>query len=635
MRATPRRRLASVPALTAMVATSCVLLAATDTAVSAASARQSHSATYKTPATLSAAAAVRAAADRTLVADAKTLAACLPADHTPPARCNAAVAEVQLAGTKLKAAERHLAAIAGATRQARAAAVDVRRAAPNLIVSGDHLRWNGVAHVRYYLIVRDVPGQASQYAVIGGTSATPPPVPGASVSYSVRTAVSGSAWSRRKWITYPSAPVSNPAEPVSNPTAPSSPPEVIDTQSAPTISVSGEALTWTPVAGVQDYIVASKVAGGTETFTSVSGTSLTPKAVPGATVHYSVRTAVDGSAWSTAVSISYPAPVPVTPPTPTQPTAPEESKAPSSSGIQFGIDGGPNMTLDVGGAVKLGAKVVRVAFPIYATAAQIEPFIAGYAAKGIRVAPLAEFYGTLPTPAEAQNLAGWAKAFGPGGTYWATHGNGQLAIQTIEFGNETSEGYQYDDNAGEPSYQARAETYAVRLKEAAEAITASGIGVGLLACAEDWTGDWMNGMFSTVPNLGNYVAGWISHPYGVGWKVKIEDIINQAKAHGAPSTIPIDITEWGLTTDNGRCLGANSGFNPCMTYAEAAETMRSSVNGIRALLGSRAGLFIFYQVRDQALTGANTNNQDYFGLLQHELQSKGAYTEAAEELLAS
>ena len=42
----------------------------------------------------------------------------------------------------------------------------------------------------------------------------------------------------------------------------------------------------------------TKVPGQPETFTAVSGTSTTPPAVPGKTVTYSVRTAVDGSAWA-------------------------------------------------------------------------------------------------------------------------------------------------------------------------------------------------------------------------------------------------------------------------------------------------------------------------------------------------
>ncbi len=180
--------------------------------------------------------------------------------------------------------------------------------------------------------------------------------------------------------------------------------------------------------------------------------------------------------------------------------------------------------------------------------------------------------GALPTAAEAQNLASWAKAYGPGGTFWAKRSDGNLAFQTIEFGNETSYGYQYGDNAGTPSYQARAQTYAVRLKEAAEAIGASGVKVGVLAVADDPSGNWMNGMFQAVPNLGNYVSGWVTHPYGTSGKGKILGVLTQTAAHGAPSNIPIDITEWGLSTDNGVCVYENYGLNPCMTYAEAGRT---------------------------------------------------------------
>ncbi len=204
-----------------------------------------------------------------------------------------------------------------------------------------------------------------------------------------------------------------------------------------------------------------------------------------------------------------------------------------------------------------------------------------------------------PTPAEAQNLASWAKAYGPGGTYWANHSGGNLAFQTIEFGNETSYGYQYGDNAGTPSYQARAQTYAVRLKEASEAIAATGAKVGVLAQADDPSGNWVNGMYQAVPNLANYVSGWVVHPYGTSGKGKIAGLLQQTAAHGAPSNIPVDITEWGLSTDNGVCVYENYGLNPCMTYAEAGEQLKKSVAEIKSLVGSRLQLFLLYQVRDQ------------------------------------
>jgi hypothetical protein len=291
------------------------------------------------------------------------------------------------------------------------------------------------------------------------------------------------------------------------------------------------------------------------------------------------------------------------------------------------------MTLDVQGSVLLGAKLVRIEFPIGTRTSEIEPVIAGYAAKGIRVLLLASFHGRLPTPTEAQGLASWAAAFGPGGTFWAHRSDGALAVQSIEFGNETSYGYQYGDGAGDASYRERAEGYARRLREAAQAIDATGVHVGLLAQADDWTGDWMDGMYAAVPDLGQYVGGWVIHPYH-RWRARLEDLLAQAAEHGAPRTIPIDITEWGLPSDDGACLGEDEEYNPCMPYSEAAAILRETVGQIRRLLGDRLGLFILYQVRDQARTGSSSDGEMYYGALQHELQPKGEYTQAIQSLLS-
>jgi hypothetical protein len=294
------------------------------------------------------------------------------------------------------------------------------------------------------------------------------------------------------------------------------------------------------------------------------------------------------------------------------------------------------MSLDVSGASLLGAKLVRIAFSINESPAQMEPVIAAYAAKGIRVLPLACFEGYTPSSTEARNLDTWSDAFGPGGSYWTHHPGGpQVPILSIEFGNETSYGYQYGDGAGSSSYQQRSETYARRLKEAAEAIAARGIKVGLLAQVDDWTGDWVNGMYSAVPNLHQYVAGWVIHPYGPEWRSRVEGLIKQTGAHGAPSTIPIDMTEWGLTTDNGRCLASNYGWNACMGFQEAGTILNTTVSEMKAMLGGRFGMFMLYQVRDQQNSGVSTDREVYFGALGHEDQTKGAFTTAVEALLAS
>jgi len=448
---------------------------------------------------------------------------------------------------------------------------------------------------------------------------------------------------------------------------------------APAIAVSSDTLSWTAIGRVHTYVLATRTPGQAVQTSVVNGTSTIPPVVPGVTAHYSVRTGISNSQWSSEVAISYPAaassppaggkapakesPVKESPittkesPAPTKeaPTPTKESPAPvgespvkaspapteepptqSSTAFQPGLNSGTNMNEDLQGAVILGAKLVRVAWSIGTTAAAMEPVIAGYASKGIRVEPLAEFYQTLPTPAEAQNLASWARAYGPGGTFWAGRSDGQLAIKAIEFGNETASEGQYNDRPGEASFYARAQGYALRFREAAEATTATGTGVGLLAQDEDQSGEWMNGMYSAVPTLSKYVAGWTIHPYGGEQynRERLDALIAQTAEHGA-SNIPVDITEWGVATDNGNCLNFNEGFNVCMSYEEAAQTLRNTVTWVSKLLGNRLGDFFIYQVRDQRTTGTATNCQDYYGALQHELQPKGAYTTQIQALLSS
>ncbi len=563
------------------------------------------------PRPLSVAAKLSSRADRRFVNAAKSLNSCLAANRRSPRHCSAERAAVQRAGIRLAHAQGLLARVAR-KRKGASKADSSLRVAPSLHVAGHRLFWTGRGRVGTYVLSRKTPGQPAQYSVLTTTSTVPPPVPGVSVVYSVRTTVSGSSWSPPVTISYPA-------------------PETLDSQAAPALHVSGQTLTWNAIAGVSTYVLVSRVSGQPDQYSAVSGTSVTPAAVGGATVHYSVRTAVPGSAWAVEVSISYPASPPPPPPPPPPPVEPP------STGFEPGINAGriyPGQ-VDLSGATQLGAKLVRVEFPIEWTAAQLEQTIAGYANAGIKVAPLATFRGRMPSPAEAQNLASWAKAYGPGGTFWSTHNQGQLAIQTIEFGNETDGGYQYGDGAGAPSYTARAEAYATRLKEAAVAISATGVKVGMLSVSEDWTGDWMNGMFAAVPNLGSYVAGWVSHPYGPSWKTAFENIVHQTAAHGAPSSIPIDVTEWGVSSDNGRCLGDNYGWNPCMTYQQAAETLRGVTGEMHHMLGSRLGMFMVYQIRDQQNSGTTAERESYFGIMQHEQQAKGAYTEAAKELLAS
>jgi hypothetical protein len=291
---------------------------------------------------------------------------------------------------------------------------------------------------------------------------------------------------------------------------------------------------------------------------------------------------------------------------------------------------------------QLGAHTARMEFPIDTPVSVLEPVVEGYAKAGIQPLLLAGFNGHIPSQAETQNLARWALAFGPGGSFWRSRSlPAGAAVANIEFGNETNNPYQFGETSEtwyeDPSFIQRAEEYARRLKSAQIAIAQSGAPVGLLGIADQYGGHrtWVEAMFRAVPDLGQRVSGWTVHPYGREWRTPIDNLIAGTQAHGAPSNIPIYVTEWGLASDNGRCLSNNFGWNPCMTYAEAAGALDSTVTAMRARYGSRLRAFYLFQARDQQPSGASTNREYYFGALQSNHGTKGAYTAEVQSLLAA
>jgi hypothetical protein len=313
----PRRARHTLPALLIAI---CLAMASIGSAATAQSPAPQSSLTN--PQVLRAAAAVRAA-DRTLVSRAKSLTACR-IKHRP--HCIAERRAVQRTGSRLAARERRLATLAHKSHlQATIASAATRP--PHLTVSGETLHWTRPGNVRQFVLVSMVPGQEPKYSVLDGTAITPPPVPGYTVHYNIRTNVNGSRWASEQSIAYPAAkssapptraPTSStPTTRTTTPTAPtpsippssSTPPTAApaNPQTAPIISVSGQTVTWTQIGGVSTYVFVSMVPGQEPRYTVVNGTSITPATVPGATVRYSVRTNVAESAWAPEVSIAYPA----------------------------------------------------------------------------------------------------------------------------------------------------------------------------------------------------------------------------------------------------------------------------------------------------------------------------------------
>ncbi len=486
-------------------------------------------------------------------------------------------------------------------------------------VSGQTVSWTPTQGVSSYVFARKIPGQATQYSVVNATSATPPAVPGTTVSYGVRTNLSGSAWAQEVSIAYPASTGGSGSS---------------DQLAAPTMSVSGQTVSWTPTQGVSSYVFARKIPGQATQYSVVNATSATPPAVPGTTVSYGVRTNLSGSAWAQEVSIAYPASSPS--PSPSPSPDPSPTPTPVDGPFQMGVVAGSALSYELSFIKTLGAHTARLEFGVGTSASSMASTIDAYARAGIRPMLLATFYGTTPTTAQAQNLASWAAAYGPGGTFWAGKSYpAGTAVTDIEFGNETSYSYQFSDNSSS-TYGARAKAYAIAAKSAATAIAAANPRVGLLVQgdnAQQGT-SWVTNMFAAVPNLGSYVAGWTIHPYGPSWATRIDSTINSTASVGSPAR-PIWITEWGLSSDNGRCLDDNYGFNKCMSYSEAASTLHSTLSGMLSRYGSRLGAFFLYQAHDQYASGTQSGREAYFGALQSNGASKGAYTPEVKTDLAA
>jgi hypothetical protein len=295
----------------------------------------------------------------------------------------------------------------------------------------------------------------------------------------------------------------------------------------------------------------------------------------------------------------------------------------------FGIVSDNTHDADV--SAKLGSRITRLEFPIGMPPEEMRDVVAAHAELGVRLLLLAQLpEGRLPNAREARNLAQWARHFGPGGRFWADRDDGTLAVRAIEFGNETS--YPRSGLAN------RGGEYAERARDAAAALRAveGAAPVGLLVQADDAGNGsaWVDSMLAAVPDLGHRVAGWTIHPYGPGYRERISRLVTQTRAAGAPDSVPIFITEWGLATAGGACLQPdNYGWDPCMSFDAAALTLRRVVATVERDLGERLGGFFVYSGRDLRPLDASDEREHYFGALRLDEGPKGRYTEEVRRLL--
>ena len=290
-------------------------------------------------------------------------------------------------------------------------------------------------------------------------------------------------------------------------------------------------------------------------------------------------------------------------------TEPSEPSNPSGTGGQLGlgINAGSALDYELPFIQKLGAHTARMEFAINESVSAMEPITEAYARAGVEAPAAGVLHGNVPNSAEAKNVANWAAAFGPGGTFWqGKHFPGQrrrhrhrvrqrdqLQLPILRRHSAGLRDSRAEYATGSRKLRNRSRQRRQGSDMLAQGGPATPVQPGCRTCSRQsptsasWSPDGRS--IHTVP-IGNSRSTRRSRP----------------KADGAPSTVPIDVTEWGLSSDNGRCLENNFGFNACMTYSEAASTLASNVAAMRAKYGSRLGGFYLYQAHDQKPTGGST-----------------------------
>ncbi len=555
----------AVSALTPLCALSATAVAGTPNHSSTAGFTQA-----ATPRVLLKAAARSSAADNGLVYTAIGLRNCRLAHTHHPALCTRARQAFKRAGRALTGAERVLAQVVSATGKRNALASSALVGAPRLTVSGYRLHWTRMARAHAYVLRRQVRAQKAQYSVVKGTSAEPPPVPGAGVSYSVRAATYRAVWSPVQVIPYRA-------------------PEWVNERAAPVVTVTGESLSWTDIAKVTSYIVETKASGISPQDAVVAATTLSPTGTAGTTVRYRVRTAIYGSAWSPEVAVFFPKEEPkaeepkAEEPKAEEPKA-EEPKAQAPPAAEFGLPFVKGIVEDPAGwgegaAPKIGTEIhtlgaewVRIDLPwkevmpspgVYDWS-NFDNTVRVTEAMGLHILPI---LGYAPSWTSPTNAAGYAEFVAAA---VARYGPGTAAnLQWFELWNEPYFSYAWSNKMPEPEAYARD---VVAASEAARKIAPSAkfLVAGEYADGEQtggtsqWETAWNTDMFIAEPDLGKWVDGVAVHPYGDdpslpvtgpgafrdatgGWSFqRIDSIHEQFTSHGV--NVPFWITEVGWST---------------------------------------------------------------------------------------
>ncbi len=556
-------------------------------------------------------------ADRTFVSRANAVERCIARNRSHPSRCGAAEVSLQRAGTELAAARRGLAKVAALTAHPVTDSAPCAEPAPELSFSGNRLSWTSTANVGSYVLVRTAPGQLARYWVLTGSSTTPPPRPGETAAYRVRTTVNGSEWSNTVSIVYPRVTKKR------------------DTQTAPMLELSGLQITRNSVGGVGTYILATTTPGQATRYSILTGTSIRVALVPGKATALSVRTAVDGSAWSRILTVGVEAHA--------QAEMPVDFSEPFVKGINANIAGWGSQFPQVAREMStLGTNWEREDLawsedepePGIYDWSGFENALAEAQSAGITLLPLLGYAPSWASPDDAAAYAEFVKAavarFGPGTS---------ADLQWWELWNEPYYAYAWSGRTPEPEAYARDVVAAV---QAARSIAPS---TRFLIAAEysgspqtggttPWETSWISDMFTAEPGLAKSFNAVSVHPYGASPGTplaetggfddaagnlafqRIDTIREQFLDHGV--NVPFWITEVGLST------WENSEAAQAKYYAELITQVKS-----------RPWVTALFPFCLREFSGEPTNNQPGFGLLDYGTWApKSAFT-TLEEGLAS
>jgi hypothetical protein len=267
-------------------------------------------------------------------------------------------------------------------------------------------------------------------------------------------------------------------------------------------------------------------------------------------------------------------------------------------GLNFGYWTGSNLTTIINATTPQVVRLDYEFFVSYYSLSQLSATIATMKSLGIAVNLLFSDYTR-----SASTISSFVSA-NPGISY-------------VEIGNENLYSYQSPTTT-------IAANVALATKAAFQALPTS---VKVLCQADIGGGGntaLIAAMYSAVPSLHNYCAGWVAHPYGqIGADSDpvgiLSQVVSLTNAQGAPSNFPIYVTEYGIATDNGNAVTAtydgttNYGRSLTLTYAQAASALTNTYNQVKVDY-PQIVMWTIYQECDQSPQGSNAKGQDaHFG----------------------